>query len=151
MKAIAVLPGKSDSVHLAVYPGVADPAPVARLHAALEAEADTLLARYEEVREVRRAVNAALEEERRQKRIGSSMEAKVILEAPASQAPLLREVGLADLLIVSAVEVRDGGDGLRVQVQRASGTKCARCWLYREDVGLSVKHPTLCKRCVEAI
>ena len=44
-----------------------------------------------------------------------------------------------------------GGEELEVRVVRAPGTKCARCWLYREDVGSSKEHPAICARCAEAL
>ena len=37
---------------------------------------------------------------------------------------------------------------LWVQVTPSTATKCERCWHYRDDVGQTAEHPTLCGRCV---
>jgi isoleucyl-tRNA synthetase len=41
--------------------------------------------------------------------------------------------------------------GLTVDVQRADGTKCERCWNYSTHVGENAVYPTICERCVKAI
>jgi isoleucyl-tRNA synthetase len=60
---------------------------------------------------------------------------------------------LRELLNVSQLKVAPatGEAGLTVQVTKASGTKCERCWHWEEDVGADAHHPTLCGRCVLAI
>jgi len=118
---------------------------------------------------VRSLVLGKLEEKRRDRIIGSSLEAKVILYvqgANPSQYDFLKsyEDFLPALFIVSEVELRgmdqvptdahlsvDLGEGLVVDVVQASGKKCERCWNYREAVGEDATHPTLCDRCVEAV
>jgi isoleucyl-tRNA synthetase len=68
-----------------------------------------------------------------------------------------QEEMLPALLIVSQVELASdageptAGDGLSVEVAAALGEKCGRCWNYREDVGRSTAHPTLCGRCLKAV
>jgi len=42
-------------------------------------------------------------------------------------------------------------DKLVVTLGRAPGTKCVRCWNYRETVGTIPEHPQLCARCVEQL
>ena len=148
------LPSDPDSVHLALYPDMGEsPATDAvRAHVAVKAEAT--LAQYAAARDTRRVVNTALEEERRNKRLGSSVEALVVLHGPHGALTKLEafsDKALAELFIVSAVQRRVGGDELKVEVVRAPGTKCGRCWLYREDVGTHPLHPLLCARCVEAL
>jgi isoleucyl-tRNA synthetase len=118
---------------------------------------------------VRSLVLGKLEEKRRDKIIGSSLEAKVILyaqRATPAQYDFLKsyEDFLPALFIVSQVELRgvdqvptdahllvDLGGGLAVDVVQASGKKCERCWNYREAVGKDATHPTLCDRCIEAV
>ncbi|MBI3628513.1 MAG: hypothetical protein HY217_02830, partial [Candidatus Rokubacteria bacterium] len=41
--------------------------------------------------------------------------------------------------------------GLVIDVERAAGRKCERCWVWSERVGESAQHPTLCERCVPVI
>ncbi len=148
------LSGDPESVHLALIPGLKEPAQIEALWHALQGEKDSLAQRYLPAREVRRQVNMALEEARQQKKIGSSVEAAVTLLGPAGVIEPLTRMGdseVADLLIVSAVKLQVQGDALVVNVDRASGTKCPRCWLYRNDIGQVEAHPALCRRCAEAL
>ena len=116
--------------------------------------------------QVRRVVQSALEKKRRDKVIGSSLEATVILQATEPNGALLTRYheDLPALFIVSQVEVDrvseivetdnelvDSSLGLIIDVVKAEGTKCDRCWNIRNDVGSKTEHPTLCGRCVEAL
>ncbi len=56
---------------------------------------------------------------------------------------------LPTLFIVSGVQLAEGP--LAVEVTRAPGQKCERCWIYREDVGADPKHPTICGKCADAL
>ena len=67
---------------------------------------------------------------------------------------------LAALCIVSKLKVvRDetlgeAGEnfsGVAVDIERASGEKCERCWIYSDSVGTDSKHPTLCSRCAAVV
>jgi isoleucyl-tRNA synthetase len=141
-------PGRMASVYLAFSPA-SDPR-----------WADAALAqRWEQLLEVRTAVQGELEKQRRDKVIGASLEAKVELEATPDKYQLLKqyEQDLPALFIVSQV-VLDRVTNLphppdvRVRrVVRADGRKCERCWNYRPAVGTFPEHPTLCDRCIEAI
>ncbi len=68
---------------------------------------------------------------------------------------------LPALFIVSCVEVKPVAEveekddalvdislGLIIDVVKAEGAKCDRCWNIRNDVGSKAEHPTLCGRCV---
>ena len=142
------------SVHLAPFPQ-ADPS---RTNPQFEHAWQYLLS-------VRTVVQGALEKQRRDKIIGSSLEAKVILQGTTDKYETLKkyEGDLATLFIVSQVEVThaaftsegneasDESLGIMVQVGKAEGQKCDRCWNYRSAVGSFADHPTLCDRCVEAV
>jgi isoleucyl-tRNA synthetase len=41
--------------------------------------------------------------------------------------------------------------GLSVDVSRAEGAKCERCWNFSMQVGESADYPTICERCVKAL
>ena len=127
---------------------------------------EELAARWEGLLTVRTIVQRALETQRRDKVIGSSLEAKVVLGATPQRYETLRtyETDLPALCIVSQVELSkveaipteghllsDPSFGLYVDVEKPSGAKCERCWNYRIAVGTFTEHPTLCDRCVEAI
>ena len=97
----------------------------------------------------------ALEEARRQKRLGSGLEARLELCAPAEEAAPLEAARdlLAALCIVSQVEVTAlaGGATREAKVHRAGGAKCERCWNYKPEVGTLEAYPSLCSRCVQAL
>ena len=107
------------------------------------------------LRAVRDEVLKALEEARNAKLIGTGLEAKVILTASEPLGTLLKryESQLRYLFIVSAVELRpaaspDGHTGnVKVEVQKADGQKCERCWNYSTHVGDDPNYPTVCERC----
>jgi isoleucyl-tRNA synthetase len=114
-------------------------------------DAEALEARYGRLFEVRALVQGKLEEARRAKLIGSGLEAMVTVSAEGEQLALLEEARaeLPTLFIVSKVVLAKGP--LSVQVARAPGVKCERCWIFAEDVGVDPKHPTLCAKCAGAI
>jgi len=124
--------------------------------------------KWERLKEIRDVVNKALELKRKDKFIGNSLEAKVILYATDEVFSLLQEYSsfLPTLFIVSMVEIQRIKDpdgipveireavhtseevpGLNVSVQRADGEKCERCWNYSTTVGTFQDHPVICNRC----
>ena len=111
-------------------------------------DAETLLADWARIRALRDDVNKALEDARGANQIGSALQAKVHISAPAADAALLQHLGndLKFVLITSAAEVAQGEPN--VQVELAQGQKCERCWHVTVDVGQNAEHPTLCARCV---
>jgi isoleucyl-tRNA synthetase len=133
------LPGKREpSVHLALFP---EPEP----------EDERLLARWEKLFQVRSAVQKALEHERERKVIGASLEAMVRIRARDETYELLREYRdqLASIFIVSEVELeRSISEELAIEVERARGRKCERCWNWSETVGQDPRYPTLDARCI---
>jgi isoleucyl-tRNA synthetase len=135
------------SVHLAAFPQ-ADPR---YKNAELEQRWDKLL-------KVRSAVQAELEIKRREKLIGAPLEAKVVLQADPEMHGFLRQYqqDLPGLFIVSQVALGKAPSlprdpGFAVEVLKADGKKCVRCWNYRPAVGENAAHPELCDRCVEAV
>ncbi|WP_242360654.1 MULTISPECIES: isoleucine--tRNA ligase [Anaeromyxobacter] len=135
------LPGKpAESVFLAGLPTRARPA-----------DAEALEARYGKLFEVRASVQKKLEEARRAGLIGKSLEAAVTIRAEGETRALLEEAKaeLPTLLIVSRVTLADGPAA--VEVERAPGEKCERCWIYADDRGIDPAHPTLCGKCAGAL
>ncbi|MBW2260985.1 MAG: isoleucine--tRNA ligase [Deltaproteobacteria bacterium] len=111
-----------------------------------------LLEEFETLREARSAVTRKIEIERSEGRIGKSLEAAIRITAGPGHAVLSRHAGLlADLFIVSEVDLREGGEGFAVEVGRSDGTRCERCWKYCQDVGTDGDHPTLCARCASVV
>ncbi len=102
----------------------------------------------------------SLEEKRRQGEIGGSLEAKAIFKT-ASERDLeylkaQRDI-LSSVFIVSQTEIEQTNGTIQglseefskttIEIQKADGHKCSRCWNYKTDVGLNKEHPTLCGRC----
>jgi isoleucyl-tRNA synthetase len=113
---------------------------------------------WDRLLEIRVAVQAALEEQRRDKVIGSSLEADVEIRANPETYGFLKqyEADLSTFFIVSrakltAVHNLPHKPDFMVLVAKAMAKKCERCWNYREAVGRDAAHPTLCDRCVEAL
>lgn len=138
---------EAESVHLMMFPQ-AEP----------EWQDSELTKRWDRLLEVRAAVQAALEEQRRNKVIGSSLEAMVEIQATPDAYRFLKpyESDLSPFFIVSgakltAVDRLPDEQRLAVTVSKATAKKCERCWNYREAVGANAAHPTLCDRCVEAL
>ena len=117
----------------------------------------------ERLRRIRRAVTGALEVERREKRLGASLEAavRVYLSDPALAAAA-EGADLAELCITSAAHAEPGegpeaafrtpdAPGVAVLVGRASGRRCARSWKIAEDVGANPRYPDLSPRDAEAV
>ncbi len=106
--------------------------------------------RWAVIEDLRDKVNAALEAARNEKTIGKSLEAAVTLTVPEAEKWLAETPGLADLLIVSQVTVNTGSQ-TAVEVCKAEGGKCERCWKVLSSVGSDPDHPTLCPRCSSAV
>ena len=120
---------------------------------------DALARQWEQIRSVRRVVTGALEIERREKRIGSSLEAHpVIYIQDRDMHAAARDVPMADICIVSDVTMRpasppgnafclDDVGGVGVVIEPARGRKCARCWKFYPDIGQDAEFPDLSARC----
>jgi isoleucyl-tRNA synthetase len=143
--------GKAESVHLRLYPTI----PAAWLDAALGEK-------WKTVRALRRVVTGALELERAEKRIGSSLQAAPVVYATPDYVKAFEGLDLRDICITSGGELVAGEApagaftlpdvaGVAVLPTLAEGTKCARCWQVLEEVGKSPVHPLICGRCEEAV
>jgi isoleucyl-tRNA synthetase len=147
--------GRADSVHAERFPAPAR-----------EWLDDTLKRDWDRLLEVRREVAKALETARARKLIGSGLEAHVrVVSAPEDVPGLLaaKRALLSTLFIVSAADLQPSAapgavryesqdiPGLVIDVDRARGDKCERCWMRTEDVGRNSEHPTLCARCVSVL
>lgn len=104
---------------------------------------------------IREDVKKVLEVARKDKVIGSSLEAKVIIYCNGAKYDLLASLkeNLKEIFIVSAVEIEKSGEGkftgekntdVTITVEKAAGEKCERCWSYSEDVSDNEK---ICNRC----
>lgn len=142
----------AESVHLEQFPTV--PA---------EWSNEAVAEKWKGVRAVRRAVTGALEIERKEKRIGSSLEAAPVVHvADAELLKALDGLDFAEICITSDIQVVAGegpseafrlDDGTKVAVEPrlAEGMKCARSWKITKDVGSDPDYPDVSARDAQAL
>jgi len=115
------------------------------------ADAESLLAKYSELRTIRTDVTKQLEEVRVSGAIGASLQADLTLRATQPKYTLLTSLGddLKFIFITSSAKVAlvNSTEEEGVAVTASTEKKCERCWHYRADVGINPAHPGLCKRC----
>jgi isoleucyl-tRNA synthetase len=111
---------------------------------------------FDELKRVRKSVTAALEIKRNEKLIGSSLQAKAIIYIPSETKQILSTLDLAEMCIVSCVEIKDIAEktpsslnfeeeDIFVDISLAEGDKCQRCWTILPEVKDNQDH--LCSRC----
>jgi len=143
-------PSERASVHVRLFPEI--PA---------EWRDEALGKRWAALRAIRRVVTGALEVERREKRIGSSLEAAPAVYVSAAQRERIDGLDFAELCITSGIALVEGEPperayrlpevaGVGVLARPASGAKCARCWRVLDEVGRRTPSD-LCGRCAEAL
>jgi isoleucyl-tRNA synthetase len=113
-----------------------------------------LFQEWKELKEIRENVLKELELARESKLIGNSLEAQVILKVPSSFHQIVDKYGdeLASLFIVSSVGIKHQSDTeLGIQVSKAEGGKCQRCWNYSPYVGTNKEFPVFCERCENVV
>jgi isoleucyl-tRNA synthetase len=149
---LARYPSGEGSVHLETFPKI--PA---------DWRDDALDAKWEKIRRVRRVVTGALEIERANKKIGSSLEAAPeVFIADADLMKSLDGIDFAEVCITSAIKVTFGGApagafttpdvaGVAVMPALAQGKKCARSWRITQDVGSDPAYPDLSARDAKAM
>ncbi len=144
-------PGEDSSVHLRLFPEV--PA---------NWRNDSLQDRWSKIRNFRRVVTGALEIERREKRIGSSLQSAPTVYVSSDYVPVLNGLDLADICITSGVSLVEGEapsgafileevPGVAVVPVMAEGDKCQRCWKILDEVGSNDTHADLCSRCADVV
>ncbi len=140
------LPGtREDSVHLADFPQ--------DVAALLDPVLDE---RWTRLMKIRDDVNRALETARQAKTIGNALGARLTLRAGGAAAALLEDYreDLPMLFIVSEVRLETaaaGGDELAIEVERAEGDKCPRCWRFVRTMSAEPATAGLCERCAAAL
>ncbi|TRW14004.1 isoleucine--tRNA ligase [Glacieibacterium frigidum] len=112
----------AESVHFSDWPGI---------DAAWRDEA--LAARWERLRELRGLVTVSIEPLRREKKIGSSLEAAVTVSADADSVALMQSVDFNELCIAGQTAFRVV-DQEAVTVEATTDPRCERCWRHRPDV-----------------
>jgi isoleucyl-tRNA synthetase len=124
---------------------------------------EALAEKWRGIRTVRRVVTGALEIERANKKIGSSLEAHPMIHVVNSDLyDAVVDADLAEICITSAatlVEAEAPADafrlpdvaGVAVVVREADGRKCARSWKILPDVGSDPQYPDVSPRDARAL
>ncbi len=146
--------GRADSVHVTRFLNAEEIFGKTAAQKMLEPKPSDHATDWTVLRGVREEVLKALEGARTAKLIGGNLEAQVTLTAPEpTLAVLLRHAAqLRYLFIVSAVELKtaaadDGSTPIQIEVAKAAGKKCERCWNYSTRVGEDQNYLTVCERC----
>ncbi len=148
---LARFPGEEESVHLRTFPDV----PGAWRD-------EELAAKWRKIRDLRRVVTGALEIERGEKRIGSSLQSAPKIYADAGHLAAVGGMDVAEIAITSDVELIEGAPpqdaftlddvtGVGVVHTLAEGEKCVRCYKVLPEVGTVAGHPEICNRCADAV
>ncbi len=149
---LARYPSDEASVHLELFPTIPQ-----------SWRNDDLAEDWEAIKRVRRVVTGALEIERANKKIGSSLEAAPrVYIADEALLGALHDVDFAEVCITSGIEVIAGDPpdgaftlpdvaGVGVVPKRAEGKKCARSWRITDDVGSDPDFPELSARDAAAV
>ncbi len=127
--------GKSPSIFLETYSDLGTPDAA-------------LLAKWARIRAIRDEANKQIEALRADGKVGSSLQANLVVTAATDDHALLASLGddLKFVFITSAIQLVAGAQ-LATAVAPSSATKCERCWHYRDDVGVDAAHPSICGRC----
>jgi isoleucyl-tRNA synthetase len=150
--------GKENSVHLRAFPVI----PASWKNSELEDK-------WQKINYVRTLVLAALELKRQDKFVGSSLEGNAVITVKKGYAEILKGVDIAEICIVSGAEMNQNDESKftkqdteeyarelvhsvkNVEIKKAEGTKCSRCWKILPEVGSDKEHKDVCLRCADAV
>ncbi|MDR0734220.1 MAG: isoleucine--tRNA ligase [Elusimicrobiota bacterium] len=112
--------------------------------------------KWDKIREVRAHVLKALEEARQAGTIGAPLEAAVVFNSSDRRTKEFLKATLPlwpEAAIISRAEVsaEDGKEPLEIKVSHAPGSKCPRCWQWKEDIGSNKNYPDICARCASVL
>tara|TARA_B100000941_G_C28401696_1_gene498434 strand:- start:485 stop:973 length:489 start_codon:yes stop_codon:yes gene_type:complete len=123
-----------------------------------------LLEKWENIKKIRKVINTAIEIARNEKKLGSSLEANVVLiTKDKSILEFINNIEMHNVCIISSFVVLDNKDkiennfistfsnkekNLEVFVYNTKFEKCLRCWQYKKEVSAN---KGLCDRCLLVI
>jgi isoleucyl-tRNA synthetase len=110
-----------------------------------------VISTFEVFQKIRTDALKQLEELRKNKIIGSGLEAQLLITADGEDLKVLELLkdSLLEFFIVSQVHLKKGP--LSIEAKKADGEKCVRCWTYNTNLNSSSKHVGICPKCVEAL
>jgi isoleucyl-tRNA synthetase len=135
-----------------------------------------LLDSWSKLRQIRNEVNKVMEQARKDKAIGASLDAKVLLfvsnqelrncleslnstdSLSGNRVDELRYLFLASQVelvdsfeAIASVNYKSESDLVSVGIVKAEGQKCDRCWNYSTRIGEFPENPVICERCNAAL
>ena len=139
--------GNTSSIHLENF-----------LQTPIEYKNIELSKKWNTIKNIRKVITGALEKKRADKFIGSSLEAHIKVYLEDSIKDSIGNISLDDISITSSFEIlpynknnlcfeMEEVNGVGIEVEKAKGKKCNRCWKYSEIN----KDKDICNRCEEAI
>ncbi|MFN5128723.1 MAG: isoleucine--tRNA ligase [Sphingomonadaceae bacterium] len=145
----------ADSVHFLDWPEVPN------LLTVQKGEPDNFKMKWDQLREYRTAVNEAIEPYRREKKVGSSLEAEIWLDIDGGMR-LFESVDASEIFITAAAKVtenekesfslnrKSAAADLKcfVEVVPTTNHKCGRCWRHLPEV---TEDGALCGRCADVV
>jgi isoleucyl-tRNA synthetase len=110
-----------------------------------------ILDKWEKLISLRQKVLKEIEKKREDNYIGSSLQAHIVLSVDKKEVKFYQDnkENLTEILIVSEVIIKEGR--FNIEVKKAQGQKCIRCWNWRKDIGSNKEFPQICTRCIKAI
>lgn len=139
---------EEESVHIALFPDIME-----------EWIDNKLEEKFEKLRNIKDVIYRALEQKRKEKFIGNSLEAKIIIYCKNTEIKEFLQklnINLNEYFIVSKVQfdeysknldLEEQNEDIGVKVLKAEGKKCSRCWIFSETVGNFSDHPSICEKC----
>lgn len=127
---------------------------------------EQMMEKWAKLIKIRSEITKALEIARRDKVIGHSLEAEVLIAAEGEMVgflsghwDLIKEISIISELAMAQKDspvtgiqfASDEIPGMVIQVHPARGEKCERCWIRSTTVGTVTAHPAICERCASVL
>ncbi|MDD3626139.1 MAG: isoleucine--tRNA ligase [bacterium] len=107
---------------------------------------------FEKILELKEKINPKLEEKRQAGEIGLSLDASVLLNLTPDYKEILKDFDLREFLIVSQLKLDFNSDSeITIDVKKASGEKCPRCWKISQDFKETKEYDKVCVDCADSI
>ena len=123
-----------------------------------------LLEKWENIKKIRKVINTAIEIARNEKKLGSSLEANVVLiTKEKSILETIKGIEMNNVCIISSFVILENKDkiennfistfsnkekNIEIFVYKTKNEKCLRCWQYKKEVSAN---KSLCERCLLVI
>ena len=113
------------------------------------------IVRWDKIHELRDLVKKSIEVAVNRKLVKTSLETAIKLSCTGDEYDFVKSVEseLKDAFIVSGVEIvnDESAKEVRIEVNKAEGGKCERCWTYSTTVGQDAENPCVCERCSKVL